>query len=182
MQNNVIGRPDLVRAINQRWLLKEWNRIRGNQTLPAWEKLQFDSLETISATLSFADVIVVAGQPRFRIRFHGTQFGEIYGSHCVGKFLDEILPVPLREAALSAYRHVVEVRQPFYTISQIHDENGCVVHYERLLLPFGNDGETVDRTLTSLEMVSQEGAFQSRNLMKSQTTAPTYICCATIQH
>lgn len=182
MENFVKGRPDLVRAINQRWLLHLWNRIRDGRALPAWQDLNTDELESISRNLSYFEVVRDGGETRFLIRFHGAQMGEVYGSYCVGKFLDDILPAALRDSALVVYRYLTTVRQPLYTIAEIRDDGRRLVQFERLLLPFGSDSGGVEWILTSHELVSPDGAFQSRDLMRSQTKPPIYSCCVTIQH
>ena len=175
------ARPDVIRAINQRWLFKHWNDTRGARTLPAWQELEGRAFAAMSANLSFTDVVAADGRPRFLIRYHGSRIGEAYGANCHGKYLDEILPATFRDAALATYWQVVEGRQPVYTAVDTHDSDGRVVHYERLLLPFGRDGANVDRILASLEMVSPDGAFQARTLMKSGKTPSGFAVCATIQ-
>jgi hypothetical protein len=174
------ARPDVIRAINQCWLFKHWNESRGPRTLPKWRALESRELTAMSPNLSYTDVVGTDGGARFLIRYHGSRIGEAYGSDCHGKYLDEILPAAFREAALATYRQVVETRHPVYTTVETPDRDGRVVHYERLLLPFGHDGANVDRILASLEMVSPDGAFHASNLMTSGTTPSSYAVCATI--
>jgi hypothetical protein len=169
MAEFVDGRPDLVRAINQRWLLQLWNRIRGERALPAWRDLDTNELESNTVNLSYFEVVRNGDGVRFLIRFHGTQMAEVYGAQCAGKFLDETLPAAQRIPALAVYKYLLEVGRPIYTISHIRDGERRVVQFERLLLPFASDGADVDRILTSHELVSADGAFQMRNLMRSQT-------------
>src|SRR5262245_48891709 len=52
------------------------------------------------------------------------------------------------------YRHGVATRLPVYTVSDMRDRTGRIVHYERLLLPFATEGFEVNRILASLETVS----------------------------
>jgi len=175
------ARPDIIRAINQRWLFKHWSESRNGRTLPAWQDLEGREFASMSANLSFTDVVASDGRPRFLIRYHGSRIGEAYGSNCHGKYLDEILPATFREAALATYWQVVESKQPVYTAVDTPDSDGRVVHYERLLLPFGRDGINVDRILASLEMVSPDGAFQAHNLMTSDRMPSNFAVCASIQ-
>jgi hypothetical protein len=69
---------------------------------------------------------------------------------------------------------------PVYTIADMRDQTGRIVHYERLLLPFGHDGIAVDRILASLEVVSPEGAFENRDLMKAPPSPPAFGLCTLI--
>ena len=155
------SRPDVVRSVTQRWLLKTWNRLRGVRRLPLWQDLEPDELAAVSESLSFNDVVAANGNARFRIRFHGARVGEAYGSKdCQGKFLDEILPASYLNAALSTYHQVIAARLPVYTVADMRDRAGRIVHYERLLLPFSHEGLEVEGILASLETVSPEGDFE----------------------
>jgi hypothetical protein len=175
------AQPDVIRAINQRWLLKFWSDLRGRQPLPTWFEFEGHEFTSISANLSFMDVVGSDGEVRFLIRYHGARIGEAYGSDCHGKFIDEILPARYRDVALATYREVVAKALPVYTASEVPDLHGRPVQYERLLLPFGRDGQTVDRILVSLEMVCSDGAFMNRELMKSSKVPSEFAVCATIR-
>jgi len=177
------SRPDIIRSENQRCLIARWNAVRGAATLPAWPALQADALPVPDDNLSFLDVAAANGSARFQIRFHGARIGELYGSvSCVGKFLDEVVPPASREATLATYRHVVAHRAPVYTISDMRDGAGRIVHYERLLLPFAGDSVAhgVAHILASLETVSPEGAFDNHGLMTATGRPPAFALCTTI--
>lgn len=174
------ARPDVIRAINQRWLLQFWNDSRGGGELPQWRDLEGQDLSAMSANLSFTDVVAADGGPRFLIRYHGANIGLAYGSDCHGKYLDQILPPTFREPALATYRQVVAGKVPVYTAFTTSDSSGRLVHYERLLLPFAREGLHVDRILASLEMVSLDGAFEINNLMTASHTPSSFALCATI--
>lgn len=156
--------------------------MRGATALPNWPGLQQDFAQ-VSADLSLNEVVVADATTRFKIQFHGPRIGELYGSaSCVGKFLDEILPAAYSAPALATYRQVVATCLPVYTIADMRDAAGRIVHYERLLLPFGGDGVNVDRILASLEIISPEGAFDHRGLMKAPEKTPAFAFLTTIQH
>jgi hypothetical protein len=174
------SRPDIVRSDTQRWLLKTWNRLRGVRQLPLWREVKTAELASAWASLSFSDVVRADGSARFRIRFHGARVAEAYGAHCAGKFLDEILPASFRAAALATYHQVLEARLPVYTIADMRDQAGRIVHYERLLLPFSQQGLDVEGILASLETVSPEGEFENRNLMVLPSRPPAFAFCTTI--
>jgi hypothetical protein len=63
----------------------------------------------------------------------------------------------------------------------VTDRIGRTVHYERLLLPFAADSQTVDRILASFEFICVDGAFDGRDLMKSQRAPPALRLSATIE-
>jgi hypothetical protein len=175
------ARPDIVRSANQRWLLDHWNGLRDSNPLPNWRGLQ-QGFAPLSADLSLIDVIGPDGAARFQIRFHGPRVAALYGrTNCVGKFLDEILIGAYSKTALSTYHQAVATRLPVYTVADMRDGAGRIVLYERLLLPFSDDGVSVDRILASLETVSPEGDFDSHGLMKAPPKAPAFALCATIE-
>lgn len=159
------ARPDAVRAINQRWLLKFWARHLKGARVPRWQAIEPDDLASLSDNLSLLDVTGDA-PPRMRIRYHGSIVGRIYGSaDCRGRTLDEVIPAEHHAEALVPYHQVAHDRAPVYTIHDITDAKGRLVYSERLLLPFARDGETVDRILVSFEFFCADGAFDAQALM-----------------
>lgn len=175
------SRPEVIRSVTQRWLLRTWDRLRGVRRLPLWQDLEAEELTSVSANLSFTDIVSENGTTRLRIRLHGAGVGETYGSiDCSGKFLDDILAAPYRDAALSTYHQVIEARLPVYTVADMRDRTGRIVHYERLLLPFSRQGLDVEGILASLEAVSPEGTFENCDLMKSPGKPPAFALCTTI--
>jgi hypothetical protein len=176
------SRPDIVRSDSQRRLLAHWNSLRGAAPLPIWQGLD-ETLMGASADLSLTEIVAAGDILRFQIRFHGTRLAELYGrTSCVGKFLDEVLPPAYSEAALGTYRQAVATSLPVYTVADMRNREARIVHYERLLLPYGSDGVTADRILASLEIVSPEGEFDHRELMKSPEKGPAFAFLTTIQH
>jgi hypothetical protein len=176
------SRPDIVRAASQRGLLSLWNRLRGAGSLPQWRDVDSGEFGPVD-NLSYSDVIASHSATRYLIRFHGQRIAELYGrTSCVGKYLDEILPPSYSATALSTYHQVVASKLPVYTVADMRDAAGRIVHYERLLLPFSRDGASVDRILASLEAVSPEGEFDQRDLMKAPPKPPAFALCTIIQH
>jgi hypothetical protein len=177
-----VARPDVVRAINQRWLLKFWRRCLGSHRVPQWQAVETEDLSRISGNLSVLDVIGGRSSLRFRIRFHGEEIGRVFGSpDCRGVFLHESKPEPARTQALAPYREAATTGRPVYLIHDMNDREGRQVHCERLLLPFARDGEKVDRILASFEFVCPDGAFDNRDIMGTPTAAPALRLSATIE-
>ena len=175
-------RPDAVRAINQRWLLKFWTQNRNTQSVPQWQSVKPDNLSRISTSLSFLDVIGHNGTERYKIRFHGATIAKVYGAtDCRGRFLDEIIPQARYEEARAPYHQATRSGRPVYTIHDVTDRNGRVIKYERLLLPFASDGAAVDRLLASFEFICLDGTFDSHELMKTQAGPPALRLSATIK-
>jgi hypothetical protein len=178
----ISSRPDVVRSINQRWLLTKWNEMRAASPLPCWKGMETKELAAMGANLYFCDVVEDAGRTRFLTRYRGKLIVEAFGKVGERRYLDEILPPLYRDAALATYTQVLVTRLPVYTVAEMNDRNGRVVHYERLLLPFGSEGSKIDRILASLEAVSPDGAFENRDLVKSAPKPPAFALCTTIRH
>jgi hypothetical protein len=179
----VVSPPDIVRSINQLWLLKHWIRARGAGRLPPSQSLTAEELADISANLLFTDV-VNGGAARFLIRCSGPRIMEYFGASCStggqGKFLDEVLPAGYRDAALATFHEALAARAPVYTIADMRDRDGRIVLFERLLLPFGRDGTAVDRIIASIEAVSPEGVFDGHHLMTGPSLPPAFAFCTII--
>ena len=176
-----VARPDVVRAVNQRWLLKFWKRHKGTHRVPKWQSVEIEDLSRVAAQLSILEVASGDGMARFKVNFHGETIGQVYGtSDCRGKYLDEIIPAARHAEILAPYHQVLETGCPVYTIHDVTDRNGRLVYYERLLLPYSLAGQTVDNILASFEFVCPDGAFEPDALMKSPATPPVLRLSATI--
>src|SRR5262245_31520565 len=175
--------PDIVRSDRQRWLLDHWASKRNGGSPPIWRGLNSNEFAIPFDYLAWMEVVEEDGAPRFLMRFHGPRLAVALGSiEGEGKFIDDFLPPSYLNAANATYREVVRTKRPVYTVSDMRDPTGQIVHHERLLLPFSTDGARVDRILASIEAGSPEGPIEMRNLMKSPVRPPVIALCATIQY
>jgi hypothetical protein len=180
--NFAIAQPEVVRAINQRWLLKFWNRNAGDGIAPPWAALEAENLTRIAENLSFLNVTGEGDVKRFQIRKHGAGIAKVYGApDCSGQFLDEVIPRERHPTGLFPYYRAYSTCQPVYTICDVKDKNGRIIHFERLILPFGDDGQACGRILTSVEFICEDGAFDNAALVKLRQGAPTLRVCAMIE-
>lgn len=172
--------PEVVKAVNQRWLLKQWDLLREGTRLPRWRYLPVEDLKPIQDTLMVCDVVPDDADQRFLIKYLGAQIAKAYGGDFRGRHLDEALPDIWRENALKTYRKTIDGGLPVYNAVDIRHRDGCLVHMERLLLPFSSDGRTADRILASIETVSLEGRFAQDNLGQSPGATSSCALVATI--
>lgn len=170
-------RPDAIRSIRHRWLLKCWNELRRDRKLPEWSCVDADDIARSLDTITLIDLVGNGGARRFRIHFQGALITEAYGRDCSGSFLDEVQPPATRPATLAVFTHASKVIRPVYTIAELQDPAGRPVQTERLLLPFALDKGL--RFLSALETFSPEGAFVRRGLLTAPP-APRYLVCATV--
>lgn len=176
------ARPDVVRAINHRWLLKFWKRHLGTAKIPRWQAIEAEDLTRLSASLSFLDVVGEGDTARFLIRFHGSMIAGVYGADdCHGRYLDDVIATRNHRTGVAPYFQALKSGCPVYTIHDVSDRNGRLIHFERLLLPFSNDGERIDRIVAAFEFICEDGAFESKDLLNLQTAPPALRLSATIE-
>lgn len=174
-------RPDAVRAINQRWLLKFWKRSRNADEIPSWQSVEAENLSRVLDNVSFLDVTGDGEVKRFRIRRHGTGVAKVYGEpDCSGRFLDDVIPRERHPTGLMPYYRAYSTGQPVYTICDVKDKIGRLIHFERLILPFRGDGQAVEHILSCFEFVCEDGAYDVTALIKLQSGAQTLRLCAMI--
>lgn len=175
------SRPDVIQAINQRWLLNFWTRQLGKHRVPQWQAAETEHLKRFASSLCVLDVTNSPGAVRFLIRFYGAELCRMYGlSDPRGRYLDEVVKTANCPTGLKPHFRAVETGRPVYTIHDFTDRGGRLVHSERLLLPFSSDGERVNRLLAAFEFVSPDGAFDQRDLLTLRTGPPALRMSATI--
>jgi hypothetical protein len=106
---------------------------------------------------------------RLTIQSEGARISSAYGNTGKGRYLDEYLGTRL---VMPVYHECIRRRLPVYTIAHIDDIYGRIVAYERLLMPF-SDGSEVTHVIASLKTISEDGAFEIRNLMRGNDALPT---------
>jgi hypothetical protein len=174
--------PEIVRSEHQRWLLDHWASSRGDALLPVWRGLNADEIKVPFDNLALSQVIGEYDNARFKLEFHGWRLAKSFGEmECVGMFIDDILPPPYRQAAMATYREATERKVPVYTVADMRDPGGRIVHHERLILPFTVDGSSTGKILAAIEAHSPEGPFEIHELMKAPIRPPVIALCTTIQ-
>jgi len=96
-----------------------------------------------------------------------------YGYTGKGRYLDDYLGPRLVPVVMPVYYECLRRALPVYTISSIDDIYGRIVAYERLLLPFSQQGGNVTHMIASLKTISEDGGFEIRNLMRGNDALPT---------
>jgi hypothetical protein len=139
--------------------------------MPRIGDYQPSRLEDELPDLVFYTVDMTREPPRLTIQSDGTRMSSAYGNTGRGRYLDEYLGARLAPIVMPVYYECIARRLPAYTISNIDDIYGRIVAYERLLLPFADDGH-VTHIIASLKTISEDGGFEIRNLMRGNDTLP----------
>lgn len=153
-----------MRCVQQVSLLRLWEQLRGKNKLPEFGALVADDISRSIDKLSFSEVVRTEEGPRFRIIQNGTQFERMYPVSRVGRFLDETLAPAVREQALHYHRLVVAGRQPSFSFSILRKDEGPLIRYERLLLPFTCNGDDVERIAGNITLFSEENGFDASDV------------------
>lgn len=173
--------PDIVKSVQQRWLLSYWSKLRHGAALPLSDKVSPEEIESCRDDLTVLDVEAHNGAHQFRIFDHGKNVGAMYAGQCAGKLLVETLTDAARAPTLETYEQAVHSRKPVYTVSHISDADGRPVIYERLLLPLANAEGRVVRILALLETISIEGRIDRNSLMTRPMPDSGYVVKAELQ-
>jgi hypothetical protein len=163
--------PSVVKSIKQRVLLNAWLRaLRQPQTLPSIDDFQTDGASDELPDMMGFNVENPGGGARFLITQEGARLTATYGNEHVepakrtNRYLDDAIGPERYARVVPCYRACVARRRPVYSVSTVLDADGKDVSYERLLLPFGGDGD-VEQIVGSYKAISIEGGFKIRNLM-----------------
>ena len=164
--------PSVVKSIKQRDLLNTWLRLFArNQSIPRMAEYQPARIEDELQDMVFYTVDTHTEPPRLTIQSDGTRMSVAYGNTGKGRYLDEYLGARLAPIVMPVYYACIARRLPAYTIANMDDIYGRVVAYERLLLPFSEDGG-VTHVLASLKTISEDGGFEIRNLIRGNDKLP----------
>ena len=164
--------PTVVKSIRQRDLLNTWLRLFAPaQRVPRIGEFQPDRIEDELPDLVF--MTVEKAEPlQLIIDNDGTRMSVAFGYTGKGRYLDEYLGARLAPLVMPIYQQCVARALPVYTVSHVDDACGRIVAYERLLLPFSENGG-VTHIIASLKTISDDGSFEIRNLMRGSDTLPT---------
>ena len=166
------AQPSVVKSIKQRDLLNNWLRLYArNQSLPRIEEYRPERIEEELPDLVYYTVDARQTPPRLTIQSDGTRMSTAYGNTGKGRYLDEYLGARLAPSVMPIYYECILRRLPAYTIANVDDIYGRIVAYERLLLPFSDDG-SVTHIIASLKTISEDGGFEIRNLMRGNDKLP----------
>ena len=164
--------PTVVKSIKQRDLLNTWLRLfaRG-QSIPRMSEYQPERIEDELPDLVFYTVDTSSQPPRLTIQSDGTRMSSAYGNTGLGRYLDEYLGARLAPIVMPVYHECIARRLPAYTIANMDDIYGRLVAYERLLLPFSDDG-SITHIIASLKTISEDGGFEIKNLIRGNDKLP----------
>lgn len=131
-------RPDDLPHDGHRFLLAQWQRVSGVQTMPPVSAIDPFALRAVLGDLLILDVI--DGGADFRFRLYGTAVAEAMRFDWTGRTVDETrraLKGPGQAFYKAVYRALLRRPEPVYTV------NAAMIVFRnrawgRLLLPYGD--------------------------------------------
>jgi len=157
------GTVQSIRSISQQGLAAAWGRLAKGR-LPSFDRFSCDPRVHDPKQLALWEVEADNGQTVFRAVYRGNLIGEAFNDGWTGKTLTEVTPPSLQSVIIGASHQCATAGCAIYTILKTYDPNGFAINLERLLLPFGKDGQ-VQLILASLQLISLHGAADRRSVV-----------------
>jgi hypothetical protein len=118
-------------------------------------------LRRLEHCLPYMIVFDIEGDPwRFRYRYVGTCIDGTNGQFRTGRYLDEMDLGEINDRTHAKLSLACHNKEPSHTRGQFTEQNGKVMHFERLALPLASNRETVDSMLVGvhyLRMIHSSG-------------------------
>jgi len=166
--------PSIVKSVKQRDLLNAWLRLYAKNPQPVLADYAPDRLTEEHRDLVYYKVVPTEAGPRFMINSEGSRLAQGYGRVATGNkgtWLDEYLQPEVAPIVLPVYVECSRRQLPVYTIAKIEDVRGQTIDYERLVLPFCENGVVSD-ILMSAKLISEASRFELNNLFRIREKLP----------
>lgn len=175
--------PSIVRSVKQRDLLNTWLRLRSSfgarPPVTAYNPARLD--DELKDIVHYVVKRDESGW-QFVIDSSGSQISHAYGKagkSNIGTNLRDYIGPRMIHLVLPLYEECANRALPTYSISMVDDVNGRTVAYERLLLPFFDDGK-ISHLIASVKTISEDGKFEINNLLRNQDKVSEYKLRAVI--
>lgn len=147
-------------------LFRYWAERRGGRSMPARSDLSPVDVPTLLPHLTLIDVV----EGRFRYRLVGSKVVQDLGREMTGTWVGTHVTPPEYAAALCGiYEQVCAGRRPIFTSGDYRSPSELTHAVSRLLVPLGEDGETVNMILVSrLSRYDRNGSVAAGWLGRTQ--------------
>lgn len=180
---------DAVRHPDHQTLLDFWYATKPAEGLPSRDSFDPIAFRTMLPRIAVIEPCrvrdgrlvagdqaeTVGGEPdgtqrSFRYRLAGTEIAERAGRDPTGKTFDNLYTGVYLQTAKRTYEGIQISRAPHFSqhVFPIGDGTG-ELRYDRLILPFAKDGQTVDSFLLCIVVVSQTGTVQVEGSFRRYT-------------
>ena len=169
-----------IRSISQQSLAVYWQKLCGRlQRIPSFQEFQPGDRIHDPKQLAVWKVEQAEEQPTCRALYRGRLLDDAFNNSWIGKTLPEVTPLPLREKIVGASNECVRTGRPVYMVIRTYDSAEHAVDLERLLLPFGENGQ-VRHIVASLQLISLEGSFERQTVAQRFEARADCVLCISI--
>jgi hypothetical protein len=147
----------VIRTAPLQRLHAEWRRLRGDRSLPPYGA--FDPLRLPQLLGRLSVIAIERDPPRFRYRVFSTRAAEALGVEMTGRHVHDMPDDEERTVALDRLMRCLDDPRPTVIVRSARGRINFVT-FESLLLPFGEDGTTVDTVIFGLSSLHKQAAWQ----------------------
>lgn len=122
-----------------------WEAKRDGRPFPA--RADIDPLELRELLPNIFIIEVLAEAPHFRYRLSGSKVDEIHGQNLTGKSPRDIKTPEVATMVEDQYRAALADRRPRCDHVKLLARDDTYWHYERLILPLSDDGQSINMFL-----------------------------------
>jgi hypothetical protein len=142
--------PDRVALRNAKLgrLYDYWNGKRAERAMPA--RADIDPLEMREWLGNLLLVEFFGSVERYRVRVDGTNLIAFGGGDRTGKGSESLTSDEERRLVMGQYKPVLEQGQTAYFETEFINSEGRFLREQKLLLPLGNDGASVNMVLAGI--------------------------------
>lgn len=127
-----------------------WETKRGTRSFPARADIDPLDLRDLLPNIFIVDVLDEA--PHFRYRLSGGNVDEIHGQNLTGKSPRDIKTAEIAAVVEEQYRAALAERRPRCDHVKLLARDETYWHFERLILPLSDDGQTINMLLCGIYM------------------------------
>ena len=121
-----------------------WQSKHRDGRLPGRQDIDPLEIPDLLPHVSILDVVGEGDAMRFRFRLVGTANVHIAGREHTGAFIEDVFEADDAARLQTAFRGIVESREPHYWLTSVAVRGNRPVHYARLMVPLASDGQNVD--------------------------------------
>lgn len=153
-----------IRSDSQRALALYWLELASGRRFPSFTEFRPDAVTHDPKQLVVWNIEGAGGLRKFRALFQGENIANAFNMSWAGKTMEQVVPISLRRPALDAAKACADFGCMIYMILSTWDAKCNRIDCERLLLPFGADGE-VKQLLGSMQLTNvPEAAYRGKAL------------------
>ena len=147
-----------------RWIYQYWDSLRRGGRLPS--RKDFDPARAPPRILPNLILMEPMREPetsrrRLWLRLVGTALVDTYRREITGRFLDEVYIADDYEDVTKQFDVLFETGRPTCLWSETRTRDGRFMNYERIVLPFAENGRDIDMVLASVEFFPADHRFDA---------------------